>query len=218
MSTEVVSRISRGLTAFFLASLLVPISVGAQEQAPNFELTPFAGYRFGGTFDVEESSDTYELQDSSSFGLILNWQHSGDTKWEVLYSKQQTEAEFNGATANDPLVDVDLQMLQLGGIYQFEGEMAQPYMVATIGGTHVSAQSGGSESDTFWSGSIGIGVLISPSSRIGLRLEARAIGTLINSSTDLLCRTGPNVNACAVRLEGDMLSQIETFAGVVIRF
>lgn len=190
----------------------------AQDDAFNFELTPFGAYRFGGSFAVEDSSDSYDLEDSSSFGLILNFPHNTNTQWEVLYSKQATTAEFSAATPNDPLVDIDLQILQLGGTYQFEGGMVRPYLAATLGGTHARARSTGSGSDTFWSGSIGLGLLISPSSRIGLRLEARAYGTLTSSNTDLLCQTGPDANFCAVRIQGEMLTQIETFAGVVFRF
>ena len=207
-----------GRVATLLLVLLAPFPIYAQDNALGLELTPFGAYRFGGTFSVEESSESYELQDSSSFGLIVNWRHSPDTTWEMLYSKQQSEAEFSSATVNDSLVDIDLQILQLGGTYQFEGENARPYLAATLGGTHASARSRGSNSDTFLSGSIGVGVLISPNSRVGLRLEARAYGTLTRSSTDLLCQTGPVSSGCAVRIEGDLLSQVETFAGVVFRF
>lgn len=199
--------------------LLVTLSARAQDDSgPGFELTPFGGYRFGGTFNVAESTDSYELQDGSSFGLILNWQHSGETKWEILYSKQRTEAEFVGAANNDPVVDVDLQALQLGGMYLFDGDAVKPYLAATVGGTHFSARSSGSRSDTFFSGSIGGGVLIGTGSRFGLRLEARAYGTLARSNTNLFCRTGPDANVCAFRAEGDLISQVEAFAGVVFRF
>jgi hypothetical protein len=190
----------------------------AQDDASRVELTVFGAYRFGGTITVEETSDSYDLEDSGSFGLILNFPHKANTKWEVFYSKQATEAEFSAATPNDPVIDIDLQVLQLGGTYQFEGDKVVPYLAATIGGTHAKARSTGSGSDTFFSGSIGVGMLIVPSSRIGLRLEARAHGTLMNSSTDLFCETGPDINACAIRIQGDLLTQIETFAGVVFRF
>ena len=86
---------------------------------------------------------------------------------------------------------------------------------ATIGGTRLKAAG---ESDTFWSGSIGVGLRVRPEARIGLRLEARAYGTLTQSDTDLFCRTGPDLNICAVRVEGDMLIQFEAFAGLTFRF
>ncbi len=193
-------------------------SAHAQDNKVKFELTPFGGYRFGGTFEVEDSSDSYDFKDSSSFGLILNVPHSSNTQFEILYSKQSTEAKFSAATPNDPVIDVDLQVLQLGGTYQFEGDKVIPYLAATLGATHARVSSSGSASDTFWSGSFGVGVLISPQSRVGLRLEARAYGTFTNSGTSLLCESGPNVSGCAIRIAGDLLTQIETFAGVVIRF
>jgi predicted porin len=189
-----------------------------QEAAAKFELTPFGGYRFGGSIEIEESPESYEFEDSASYGLIFNFPHRANTRWEILYSKQSTEAEFTGLTPDDPVIDVDLQVLQIGGTYQFEGDTVIPYLAATLGATHAKATSSGSESDTFWSGSIGLGVLISPHSRVGLRLEARAYGTLVNSSTDLLCVSGPQGAGCAIGVAGDLLSQMETFAGVVFRF
>ena len=208
----------KGILTAALVFFCLAGTAHAEDDATRFEITPFGAYRFGGTINVAETSDSYDLEDSGSFGLILNFPHKADTKWEVFYSKQATEAEFSAATPNDPVIDIDLQVLQLGGTYQFEGDKVVPYLAATIGGTHAKARSTGSGSDTFFSGSIGVGMLIVPNSRIGLRLEARAHGTLMNSSTDLFCETGPDINACAIRIQGDLLTQIETFAGVVFRF
>ena len=204
------------LLALFCACLVS--TAQAQDHKVSFELTPFGGYRFGGTFEVEGSSDTYDFNDSSSFGLILSVPRSANTQLEILYSTQSTEAEFSAATPNDPVIDIDLQTLQLGGTYQFEGDKVIPYIAATLGATHMRASSTGSASDTFWSGSFGVGVLFSPRSRVGLRLEARAYGTLMKSGSSLLCESGPNVSGCAIHITGDLFTQIETFAGVVFRF
>ena len=51
----------------------------------------------------------------------------------------------------------------------------------------------------------------------GLRQDP-AYGTLLDSSTDLFCSTGPDTNVCAIRVKGKMLSQVETFAGITYRF
>jgi opacity protein-like surface antigen len=196
--------------------LLFPALLQAQEAAT--EITAFGAYRFGGTFEEDDTDASYELNDSPSFGLILNLRHKDPTQWEILYSQQRTEADFSGATTNDPEVDIELHVLQLGGTYQFEGEMARPYLAFTLGGTHVRTSSAESKSDTFFSGSIGVGMKFLPTSRVGIRVEARAYGTLVSSSTDLFCSTGPDLNICAIRLEGKMLSQVETFAGITVRF
>ncbi len=201
-----------------LVSLMLLFPALLQAQEATTEITAFGAYRFGGTFEEDATDGSYELDDSPSFGLILNFRHKDPTQWEILYSQQQTEAAYSGATTNDPEVDVDLHVLQLGGTYQFEGEVARPYLAFTLGGTHVRTRSAESNSDTFFSGSIGVGMKFLPTSRVGIRVEARAYGTLVSSSTDLFCSTGPDLNVCAIRLEGRMLSQVETFAGITVRF
>ncbi len=192
----------------------------AQQDQASFELTPYVGYRFGGTFEIEESPDSYDIEDSAVYGVILNFPHRANTRWEVLYSRQSTEAEYSDASSVNRLLDIDSHILQIGGTYQFESEYktVQPYLAATIGGTHVEASANGSESDTFWSGSLGLGMLVAPNSRVGLRLEARGHATFTNSSTDLLCVVSPDLNACAIKMTGDVVTQFEAFAGVVVRF
>jgi hypothetical protein len=202
--------------AFLSMMFFFPALLQAQEATT--EITAFGAYRFGGTFEQEESEARYELKDSPSFGLILNIRHQDPTQWEIFYSQQQTDAELIGGTGSDPEVDVDLHVLQLGGTYQFDGEVARPYLAFTLGGTHIRTSSAESRSDTFFSGSIGVGMKFLPTSRVGIRVEARAYGTLVSSSTDLFCSTGPDQNICAIRLEGKMLSQFETFAGITVRF
>jgi len=162
------------------------------------EITPLAAYRFGGTFDGEGSDESFDLADSESYGLILNLRQKRNTQWEILYSRQQTEASFSAADPGDPLVDVDTQVLQLGGTYQGDGDTVRPYLAATIGGTHIKTKAAGSASDTFWSGSIGVGLQVRPNSRLGIRLEARAYGTLIRSNSTIFCGSGPAGGVCVV--------------------
>ena len=180
-----------------------------------FELTPFGGYRFGGTFDITDSNDAYNLDDSPSFGLILDLRADASTQWEILYSNQSTDARLKSSVDLQQPVAVDTHVLQLGGTYHGQSESVRPYLAMTVGGTHVKTDTA---SDTFFSGSIGLGVQINPDGALGLRLEARAYGTLTDSNTELFCRTGPDTNVCAARIDGNFLGQFETFAGIVFRF
>jgi len=206
------------MTRYLLAiAFLLPALAGAQDSG--VEITPFAGYRFGGTFESEDATAKYEMQDSSSFGLLLNFRHKGGpTQWEILYSQQSSEALYSGPAGPDPVVDAEIHVLQLGGTYRGDGEKARPYLAATIGGTHIRTNSGDSRDDTFFSGSIGVGMMFLPTSRIGIRVEARAYGTLVDGSSSLFCSTGPDQNVCAVQIDGKVLSQVETFAGITFRF
>jgi opacity protein-like surface antigen len=184
----------------------------------DFELTPFGAYRFGGSFYVTDSDETLELDDASSYGVLFNVRQHHNTQWEILYSRQQTESRPRNAPPSSAAVDLDIQILQGGGTYQGEGERARPYVAATLGGTHIKSNSAGSTSDTFFSFSIGGGLQLRPNDRLGIRLEARAYGTLTASNTDLFCRTGPDLNVCAIRVDGKVLWQVETLAGIVFRF
>jgi hypothetical protein len=208
----------------YLTTILLFMPALSFAQQSGVEITPFVGYRFGGTFESELASVEpveYEMEDSASFGLILNFRHKANTQWEILYSQQASEALYIGPddpNAPDPVVDVDIHVLQLGGTYQGDGDRMRPFLSATLGGTHIRAESNGSQDDTFFSGSIGVGMMFLPSARVGIRVEARAYGTLLDSDSEIFCETGPDQNICAVRLDGNLLSQVETFAGITFRF
>ena len=197
--------------------LLLASNTIAQEM--KVELTPFAGYRFGGTFNVEDTNETYKLTDSSSYGVLLDFrQKKQNTQVEILYSRQQTDATYSAALPDDPNIDVDIQMLQIGGTVQGDGDTVRPYLAVTLGGTHIETSGAGSSSDTFWSGSIGVGFQIRPTSRLGIRLEARGYATLVSSNSSLFCGSGPEGGACLVQVDGKVLSQFEALLGVVFRF
>ena len=199
-------------------SACICLALPALASENTFELTPYGGYRFGGKVSFKSAVGSYELDDSTSFGMILNWRHTGNTQWEIIYARQSTDASLRDSTEFSPSVETEMHSLELGGTYQGDGEIARPYLAFTLGGTHIRADANGSQSDTFFSASIGLGYQFFPSRQFGLRLEGRARAILINSSTDLFCRTGPDENVCAIQVRGDTLNQFETFAGFTFRF
>ncbi len=210
---KIISLICPGL----LLTLVTASSVSAQQL--DSEFTVFGAARFGGEVDVAGSDAVYDVQDSPSYGLIWNTRHKANTQWEVYFSAQDTEVELSDPLIASPVVDVELYSLELGGTYLWERQSrVQPYLSATLGGTHIKVDFGGGESDTFISASLGVGIKTRPSERIGFRLEARLHGVFMADSTDIFCETGPDLNVCAVRLEGDLLGQLETFAGITYRF
>lgn len=203
-----------------LILLLAAVAMtNAHAQSPGrFEVTPFGAATFGGTFEDIDMSTGAELSDSASLGLVLDLRESDNTQWELIYARQSTEVDPSDAMVAAPEIDVDIQYLQLGGTYLGEGDHARPYVAATLGGTHISPQLSGLGDDTFWSASIGAGLQIFPTSHVGVRLEARVWGTLLTSSTDLFCASGSQGGVCAITVDGDVLWQFSTFAGVVFRF
>ena len=133
------------LSLVTLTLLLAGMPATAADEL-NVEITPFVSYRFGGTFDVEGSTASYEIEDSAAVGLLFNLRHSGNTQWEVLYSLQQSTARLRGSALTAPAVDTDIHVLQFGGTYQGDGEKVRPYVAFTLGGTHIKTQANGSQS------------------------------------------------------------------------
>jgi len=207
--------------------LLAALSIGAaeaQERPFRFELTPYVGYRVSSDLETEDAETGDEvdldLDETGSFGLILNIPADYPTEWEFLISRQSTEIGRSGGVlaASDPLADLDITYLQAGGTYLFEGERARPYFVATIGAAHFEPDGEGLDSDTFFAFSFGGGVKLAPTSRIGLRLEARAFATLVDNDTAVYCESGPEASGCRLFTRGSLLWQWELSAGLITRF
>ncbi len=200
-----------------LALLAVP-AAQAREDVFKFEMTPIAGLATGGDFEDMTSGASLDLDDSTSFGLILDIRESANTQWEILYSLQATEADTTGLPISGAPLDIDVHYIQGGGTYLFEGNSARPFLAVTIGATHFDPGLDGVDSETFFSFSIGTGLHIRPNDRFGIRLEARGYGTLLESDSDLFCQSGPAGAICAIRVEGTVLWQFQATAGFVFRF
>jgi len=183
-------------------------------------LIVFGAYSFGGTFNDVDAEVSGEIKDAANFGLLFDFRESSNTQWEILYSQQSTEAVFSGLANPDTILDMKVHYLQGGGTYQGDGDKLRPYLAATIGATHFEVRTDGFDSDTFFSFSIGTGLQIRPNDRLGLRLEARAFGTLIRSGSSLFCVSNPAGGSagCAITVAGDLLWQLQTMAGIVFRF
>ena len=199
-------------------ALLWSATAMAREESFNFEVTPYGAYRFGGNFAETDGDGSINVDDNRSFGIILNARHSPITQWEILYSRQETSTDTSGPGPGDTSLDLSIEYLHAGGTYLWDGDHVRPYLAATLGVTRMEVSNDGFDSDSFFSFALGLGWQLRPTERLGMRLEARGFGTLLNSDTDLFCRTGPDINICAVRVDGTVLWQLETFAGLVFRF
>jgi hypothetical protein len=201
------------IVAFALCS-----AAAAQDSVTRFEITPFAGYRVGGEFSDTDTSVDLDVRESGAWGLIVNGTVKANTEWEVLYSRQQAEVDVAELGAPVALIDIDIDYLHVGGTYLFDGDKTRPFIAATVGASRFDPHFDGSSAETFVSGSIGAGVKIRLAERIGLRLEARAFGTLIDNDSRLFCESSSAGGTCLIIAEGEILWQTEGRAGISIRF
>ena len=103
-------------------------------------------------------------------------------------------------------LDLDIDYFQLGGTYLWDGKRAQPFMVATLGAAHLNPDGSG-DSETYFAFSIGGGWRLFPAERFGLRVEGRFYGTVLDSDSDIFCRTGPENNQCLIQSQSEILWQ-----------
>jgi hypothetical protein len=205
------------MKSVILMIMLLP-SMAMGESLRGFEITPFAGYRVGGTFGNDEGEDL-ELDDGGSFGVVLNLMADANTQWELGWSRQAADADLTGLDAGAGETGIDIDYLQLGGTYLWDGALARPFMVATVGLTRFDPDDSRFGAETDFSFSIGGGLKVWPAQRIGLRLEGRFYGTVVDSDSSIFCFSGPNTGGrCLISASGDVLWQWEMMAGVVVRF
>jgi hypothetical protein len=214
----------------FAAAVAVGMAVqpaAAQEPAFRFEITPYAAYRIGGEFeplaDAEPKSGAggFELHEGNAEGLVLDiLTAAGTGQWELLYAHQSTELDTEPSFVSAPTLDLDVSHLQFGGAYLFDDYSASfvPFIALTAGVARFAPRLDEAEAENYFSWSLGGGVHLRADRRIGVRLEARVYGTLIDDDSALFCVASPTVNSCAVRVEGDQLYQFEARVGLVGRF
>ncbi len=200
-----------------VVAVLSPAAQG-QAREPQYELTPFAAYRMGGSFDDEESGNDYDLDDSNAFGLIFNIPTKQDGEWEFLYARQSTDLDTQAAPAAPPSIDMDIQYFHLGGTYLFEGDRTQPFIALTLGATHFEPDFADVDSETYFSASFGAGIKLDATEQLGVRLEGRVYTTLLDSDSKIFCSSNFGVGQCIIEASGTTLTQWEARAGLVFRF
>ena len=202
--------------AIFLLGLAAPAA--AQNTVGRFELTPYVAYRVGGSFSEEGGDGQVDLNESSAEGLMFNIRANPNGQYELLYSRQSTDARTRGFYPGDPTIDIDVEHYHFGGTYLFDGENTRPFIALTLGATRFDPQHVESTAETFFSASLGAGVQLAATRRVGLRLEARAFTTFIDDSSAIFCSSINGSGSCLIRVEGNLLAQWEARAGLVFRF
>jgi len=172
----------------------------------------------GGSFDEEDGAGHIDLNDSSAEGILFNMAANPNGQYEFIYARQRTDADTSGFFANDPTIDLDVEYIQLGGTYLFDGDMTRPFVAMTLGVTQFDPELPDSDSESFFSASLGGGVQIRARERLGFRLEARVFTTLIDDDSDIFCSSIDGAGGCLIRVDARTLTQWEARAGLVFRF
>jgi len=206
------------LAVMTIASLLHSTPAAAQDANFKFELTPFAAYRVGGSFEEKDGDGRVELNDSNAQGIMFNIKANPNGQYELLYSRQSTDARTEGFLINDPTIDLDIETFHFGGTYLFDGENTRPFLALTLGMTQFDPGTTDSGSESFFSASLGGGVQLNATKRLGIRLEARVFTTFVEDDSNIFCVSSGGAGGCLIQVDARTLTQWEARAGLVFRF
>ncbi|MFA7386775.1 MAG: acyloxyacyl hydrolase [Thiohalobacteraceae bacterium] len=202
-----------------LACLLVAVAPPAPLRAAeppggSFQMTPLIGYRSGGSFQDEISGTDLDLDSGGSYGLAVTFDHDANTQWEFLYSHQDSELRLPQPFLGQRQFGLDVDYFSAGGTYLWRNPRAQPFVSAGIGLTHMSPEDAQFDSETRLMLQLAAGYRFVLGKNVGLRIEARGYGTLVDSDTAFFCGNG----ACIVRVDSSGFTQLEINAGLSLGF
>jgi opacity protein-like surface antigen len=190
---------------------MLPLCMAAQAGAGDFEIIPFVGYRFGGSLDEQDSDYTRDFDAGTDWGVILGHAASATTRYELLYSYQ--DSGLTDRTDPDNAFDLEIHYLHLGGTVDIVQQKLTPFVSGGLGMTHLSPNRYGLDNETLFSLSLGGGLKWYPTTHLGFRFEVRGYGTLTDSSGSLFCD-----GECNLRVNGTYLPQYETNLGLIFSF
>jgi len=193
-----------------IAGGLLASMLGLQAQV--FEITPFYGYRFGGTIETCSGEDT-DLEDGPSYGVALDFApyDSDEIKMELLWSRQDSSLDLEGGGGLDHL-DILVDEFQIGGVYENGRGRFRETITALVGATVFSPDQG--EREARLSFGIGLGLKYFLMKNLALRADLRGYGTVVESEGAFISSGGTTV----AYFSGSGFWQGEVSAGLTLAF
>ncbi|HYI08488.1 MAG TPA: outer membrane beta-barrel protein [Thermoanaerobaculia bacterium] len=156
-----------------------------------FELTPFVGYRWGGTIFADQTFIFGEdVNVASSANLGVNFALPlGDTgmKLELMANRQSSELETESGLfePDQEVADIDVTYLHAGLQIPFaESRNATPYVIVSAGLANFDPHVSGVSAENRFSASAGAGVKIPMSDFLSIRLEGRGYYAALQEDDD----------------------------------
>ena len=184
----------------------------AQPQRRGIELTPIVGWQMGGKFRIRDGD--VRIPSELVYGGVLNVPLASGTLLELMYTRQETELEFQPfAGPKETLFDMTVHYAQIGAMYEaVKKPGTKVFGVLTAGATIFDPKDRNTEWRFSWAGGLGFKQFFSP--RVGLRGDARLQMSLLSSSGAAWCGTG----GCVGGVTGTIVAQLATTGGLIISF
>jgi opacity protein-like surface antigen len=156
-----------------------------------FELTPFIGYRWGGTIFADQTflfGQDVDVAPSANLGVNFALP-LGDTgmKLELMANRQSSELETDSGLfePDNDVADIDVTYLHAGLQIPFaQSRNARPYFIVSGGLANLDPQILGVSAENRFSASAGVGVKVPMSDFLSIRLEGRGYYTALEEDDE----------------------------------
>jgi hypothetical protein len=193
-------------TAALLAGATVPL------QAGEIEVSPFYGYRFGGELEDAATGEAYTIQNSPTYGIMVDLPFGGPAvRTELLWCRQDTEIQFPG-TDGPGWIDMTIDSWEIGAIGEEKKDGFVEYISAHVGLTHMSAGGYGSDTRVNLSAAVGAKFFIRPN--MALKAEVRGICTFVDAEATFISIDGGTL----IQFTGSTLWQGQATLGLSVIF
>ena len=219
--SSVVLSVCAGLGLCLAAA---PVEAQLEEVSQKrFEITPVAGYQWGGSFDVGAGTafppGELRLKDSFAWGAILSFLAQMGSAVELTYLRQDTDIEFDPAAGGGStgLGGFAMNYIQIGGRQEFgHSEKLRPFITGSLGMAILDPQEGDLGTSTRFSWSLGGGAkYMFASGKAGIRTDIKWWSTPVPSGTiEVWC----GFYACAAGEGTDWITQGQVSGGLVLAF
>jgi hypothetical protein len=185
-----------------------------------FEFTPQVGYRTTMTFTteptVEGTTAKVVLGASPSAALAFGFRLNDEDLVEIRWIRQDTQVRVTGPAIAPLRQSVTLDQFHLDCAHEYIvrewPEWARPYIMGSVGVTHISGTAG-FVSFTRFSFGIGAGVKAFPFRHLGFKAQAEWVPLWVSPEVEAFCGVG-----CIIHLGGKLSNQGEITVGPVFRF
>ena len=207
-----------------LAVLVLATPAGAQYvEIESFEVTPFVGLRFGGTFDVrgdQPPQTQASWKDASSYGLAAGVRFDELSVIEFRWTRSVSTLRFDAPLGFVGASLGDVTLNQFHGDFTREWDITEvkglrTFLTGSVGATRVAAAN---EAFTRFSFGLGTGLKQFLGSHFAIKAEAKWLPILIAPEVSSWACGVVGAGGCLVVLTGPAVQQFELSIGPVVRF
>jgi hypothetical protein len=183
-------------------------------RAQTAEVTPFVGYRFGGSFFERVTGQEVDLDGTSTVGVVVDVPLYADLQIEALFTHQEGRVVVPVAGGQATVFPITVDHWMGGGRREFGVGRARPFLTGLLGLTRYGSPG---DNEVRFTVAAGGGAKLMPTPHLGLRVDGRVFTTFADiEGRAIACSAAGGV--CLFALDATILWQAEFTAGVVIAF